>query len=58
MPAPQADDADIRTEPHDTPVRAAAGVRLAQPEEIVYRDIERHTLPRSLPACVRVRPGR
>ncbi len=42
MSTAQTDDTNIRAKPHDAPVRATAGVRLAQADHIIYRNIEWH----------------
>jgi hypothetical protein len=42
VPAPQADETDVRSEPDDLPVGAAAWMRLPQADNITKRDIERH----------------
>jgi hypothetical protein len=44
MPAPQADETDVRAQPDYLPVGAAAGVRLPQAYNIVEGNIKRHGL--------------
>ena len=57
VPAPEADEADVRAEPDDFPVRAAAGMRLPQAYDVVKRNIEWHPeLPTKPLALSRVVP--
>jgi len=51
VPATEADETNVRTQPDDLPVRTAAGMRLPKAYDVFKRNVEWHaTLPTRRPA--------
>ena len=42
VPAAKTDEADVRAETDNTPVRAAARMRLAETDDVIDGDVQRH----------------